>query len=249
MRFGTNNEAAVDRRWVAASDQGLPAAPAGPGRPRRGGLGGGYGASEGPEAWRAATEARPEILWRLVPEPRHGTSPGTASTGPFAPTCGATIRSPWPMCVRLDALALAVETKAEAMGFSRPDRQVPPGELAPYIEFLNQLPEFRDDQERRRAGAGQPAGPGSGRGQAARVAKLIRDLDQVAARQWGQPGGVILGESPIIKDLIAQGDAAVEPLIRAFRFDDRLTRSVGFHRDFFRSRTHPAGRPGRVTPR
>jgi hypothetical protein len=66
---------------------------------------------------------------------------------------------------------------------------------------------------------------------------LIRDLDQVAARQWGQPGGVVLGESPIIKDLVAEGDAAVEPLIRALRSDDRLTRSVGFHRDFFRSRT------------
>src|SRR5208282_5876521 len=37
-------------------------------------------------------------------------------------------------------------------------------------------------------------------------------------------------------DLIAEGDDAVEPLIRAFRFDDRLTRSVGFHRDFFRNR-------------
>ena len=48
---------------------------------------------------------------------------------------------------------------------------------------------------------------------------------------------MILGESPIIKDLIALGDAAVGPLIRAFRFDDRLTRSVGFHRDFYRSRT------------
>ena len=48
---------------------------------------------------------------------------------------------------------------------------------------------------------------------------------------------MVLGESPIIKDLIAEGDAAVEPLIRAFRTEDRLTRSVGFHRDFFRSRT------------
>ncbi len=136
----------------------------------------------------------------------------------------------------LDALALAVDTKAEAMGFSRPDRQVPPGEVAPYIEFLNQLPEFRDDQERRARERANPPAPVRGEGRPARVAKLIRDLDQVAARQWGQPGGVVLGESPIIKGLIAEGDAAVEPLIRAFRFDDRLTRSVGFHRDFFRNR-------------
>ena len=58
----------------------------------------------------------------------------------------------------------------------------------------------------------------------------------MAARQWSQPGGVVLGESPIVQQLIAEGDAAVEPLIRTFRFDDRLTRSVGFHRNFFRSR-------------
>ena len=51
----------------------------------------------------------------------------------------------------LDALALAVETKAEAMGFSRPDRQVPAAQVTPYIEFLTQLPEFREDQERRGA--------------------------------------------------------------------------------------------------
>ena len=31
----------------------------------------------------------------------------------------------------LDALALAVDTRAEAMGFARPDRQVPPGQLRP----------------------------------------------------------------------------------------------------------------------
>ena len=47
---------------------------------------------------------------------------------------------------------------------------------------------------------------------------------------------MVLGESPIVQHLIAEGDAAVEPLIRTFRFDDRLTRSVGFHRNFFRSR-------------
>ncbi len=136
----------------------------------------------------------------------------------------------------LDALALAVDAKAEAMGFTRPDRQVPTGQLAPYIGFLEQLPEFRDDQERRARERANPPPPVHGEGRQARVAALIRDLDQVAARQWSQPGGVVLGESPIVKDLIAEGDAAVEPLIRAFRFEDRLTRSVGFHRDFFPNR-------------
>ena len=131
----------------------------------------------------------------------------------------------------------AVELKAEAMGFERPERTTPHGEPAPYIDFLGQLPELLADQERRAWERARPPEPPRGEGREARVAALIRDLDQVAARQWGQPGGVVLGESPIIKDLIAQGDAAVEPLIRAFRTEGRLTRSVGFHRDFFRSRT------------
>jgi hypothetical protein len=131
----------------------------------------------------------------------------------------------------------AVELKAEAIGFERPERGDAHGEPAPYIEFLGQLPELLSDQERRAWERAKPLPPPEGHGRQAKVAALIRDLDKVAARQWGQPGGVVLGESPIIKDLIAQGDAAVEPLIRAFRTEDRLTRSVGFHRDFFRSRT------------
>ncbi len=68
------------------------------------------------------------------------------------------------------------------------------------------------------------------------IAALIAALDQVAARQWGQPGGVALGEDPIEQALIAQGDAAVEPLIAAFEGDDRRTRSVQFWRDFARHR-------------
>ena len=122
------------------------------------------------------------------------------------------------------------------MGFERPEHMGGGGEPAPYIEFLGQLPELLADHERRAWERAKPPVLPLGEGRAAKVAALIRDLDQVAARQWGQPGGVVLGESPIIKDLIVQGDAAVTPLIRAFRTEDRLTRSVGFHRDFFRNR-------------
>jgi hypothetical protein len=136
----------------------------------------------------------------------------------------------------LDTLARAVEARAEAMGFDRPNHPGRTGGPAPYIEFLGQLPELLADQERRaRERANPPALP-PGDGPEARVARLIRDLDQVAVRQWGQPGGVVLGESPIIGKLIAEGDAAVLPLIQDFRSDDRLTRSVGFHRDFSRDR-------------
>ncbi len=137
----------------------------------------------------------------------------------------------------LDRLVRAVDARAEAMGFARPDRQARPGRAAPYIEFLDQLPGLLADQERRARERANPPAPPRVEGREGRVEALIRDLDQVTARQWGQPGGVVLGESPIIKDLIAEGDAAVEPLIRTLRSDDRLTRSVGFHRDFSRSRT------------
>ena len=71
----------------------------------------------------------------------------------------------------------------------------------------------------------------------ARIAALIADLDQVFARQFGQPGGVSLGESPIVQALIDEGDEAVEPLIDDLERDTRLTRAVHFHRDFFQSRT------------
>ena len=72
---------------------------------------------------------------------------------------------------------------------------------------------------------------------AARIAALIRALDQVSARQMGQPGGISPDADPIVQGLVAQGDDAVQPLIDAVRTDPRLTRSVGFGRDFFQARS------------
>jgi len=66
---------------------------------------------------------------------------------------------------------------------------------------------------------------------------LIDDLNLVSARQWGQPGGVDLPQDPIVAALIQEGDPAVEPLLTCLENDKRLTRSVGFGRDFFRGRT------------
>jgi hypothetical protein len=136
----------------------------------------------------------------------------------------------------LTNLEREIERKADAMGFPRQNAQLRGGKVVPYVAFLDQLPELLDDQERRakeRAdGAAKPQ-PGGWENQ---IATKIRELDQIKVRQWGQPGGVFLGESPIIKDLIAQGDAAVQPLIDDFRKERRLTRSVGFHRDFSRHR-------------
>jgi len=73
--------------------------------------------------------------------------------------------------------------------------------------------------------------------QGKRIAWLIDSLDEVDARQWGQPGGVALAMDRRVAALIEIGDPAVLPLIDAVEKDERLTRSVHFWRDFAASRT------------
>lgn len=114
-------------------------------------------------------------------------------------------------------------------------------EMQPYLNFLGQLPQLLADLERRDqegarvsviiTGVTNLASPTQ------RIAALIRDLDLVQAHQWGQPGWVSLPEDSIVSALIAEGDAAVEPLLDCLEHDQRLTRSVGFGRDFHRDRT------------
>ena len=70
-----------------------------------------------------------------------------------------------------------------------------------------------------------------------KTAYLIDSLDEVDARQWGQPGGVDMASDRRVEALIRLGEAAVPALIDAFESDERLTRSVHFWRDFARSRT------------
>ena len=70
-----------------------------------------------------------------------------------------------------------------------------------------------------------------------RVEWWIDALEEVDARQWGQPGGVALAVDRRVQALIQLGDPAVPRLIDAIEKDDRLTRSVHFWRDFSRGRT------------
>jgi len=133
----------------------------------------------------------------------------------------------------LTALAGSIEARCEAMGFDRPDRPARTGSPAPYLDFLGFLPELRADQERRAKERANPAPPARGEGRDARIAGLIRHLDQVHAVPWVMPGRASLGSSVALQDLIAEGDAAVEPLLWALRSDDRLTRTG----DSFRSDT------------
>lgn len=70
-----------------------------------------------------------------------------------------------------------------------------------------------------------------------KTAYLIDALEEVDARQWGQPGGVDLVSDRRVAELIRLGNQAVPSLIDALENDERLTRSVHFWRDFARFRT------------
>ena len=121
----------------------------------------------------------------------------------------------------------------------------------PFTPFLVQLPALLADCERRVAklGANQVNPPAAATdrfggdllpagslptGQS--IAELIDDLENVKARQWGQPGGVSLASDLRVRALVRRGDEVVEPLLKVMETDDRLTRSVSFGRDFHRSR-------------
>jgi hypothetical protein len=69
------------------------------------------------------------------------------------------------------------------------------------------------------------------------IALLIEALQDVDARQRGQPGGVHLAGDFRVAGLIKIGDPAVPALIDVLERDERLTRSVHFWRDFARYRT------------
>ena len=110
---------------------------------------------------------------------------------------------------------------------------------APYFWFLENLPELKSDAARRVSEGSRPPLdlPALQKlPQNQRIAALIARLDEVAARQSGQPGGVGLDEDLVTQALIKEGDKAVEPLLDTMETDTRLTRSVSFSRDFHQDR-------------
>jgi hypothetical protein len=139
---------------------------------------------------------------------------------------------------RLSAFAKAVDTEADAMGFQRAQGRF--NEAPSYIPFLRQLPELLADHERRAKEPKRGPIPPHGGDPSARIAALIRDFDQIDEKQMMSPGAAYPGGSPLVGELIAEGDPAVAPLLTALETDMRLTRSVSFGRGMSIDRTvHP----------
>jgi hypothetical protein len=145
-----------------------------------------------------------------------------------------------------------IEAAAEQRGFKRQPTFSSPsdGKYQDYVNFLGPLPVLLADQERR-AQSRKPvqslATITNLASQPERIAALIENLDQVAVRQWGQPGGLGPWETdPVVAALLKEGQPAIEPLLKFLEGNDanRLTRSVSFGRDFHRGRTlHPISQP------
>ena len=137
---------------------------------------------------------------------------------------------------RLTKFRAAVDLQADAMGFPRrlqPTR--PGGRAGDRFGFLRQLDEIRLDQERR---AATPRGPVPKKDvdPKARVDALIRDLDLIA--ETPQINGYATPtRSARVDELAAEGDAAIEPLLKALETDDRLTRTVSNGRGSYIERT------------
>jgi hypothetical protein len=106
--------------------------------------------------------------------------------------------------------------------------------LSGLFAFADVAPDLAKDSARRLSGSNLPLDLTTlaSRPKSERVRALIQHLDQVGARQDGQPGGVDTSSSPIVQALFYEGEDAVEPLIDCVEGDTRLTQSVSFPRDF-----------------
>lgn len=113
------------------------------------------------------------------------------------------------------------------------------GPVIRVFQYLSPVPKLREDSARRvrEKASSKPDVKGIEKLPAEqRIAKLIEWLDEVDARQWGQPGGVSIPGDPISLALAQEGEKAIEPLLSVIESDKRLTRAVSFGRDFFANR-------------
>jgi hypothetical protein len=138
----------------------------------------------------------------------------------------------------LDSIRPDVEAEIEKRNpLYLPAFQSGSGEKTEYLAFLNPLPELLADQERRSKESRKRQSLqdilSKHKNKPELINALILELDEAAARQWGQPGGV---DDALVRELNNQGEAAVEPLLKVLEQDTRLTRSVRFHRNFFKHR-------------
>ncbi len=195
--------------------------------------------------WRAGTghvpgksEARPESdhIWYL----------GLASAWAWAIyERAATAHS-----LRDDAIALRslrelariqplIETQAAAYQLPRSRDYLHGGAVVPYLSFLEQMPAFLADQTRR---ASEPkrelAGASSPSDRRARIARLIRDLDEASPAQAFVSTHAVRFNDPPIQALVKEGGDAVEPLLQCLEQDDRLTRSLDHDHLFSRRWLH-----------
>ena len=123
--------------------------------------------------------------------------------------------------------------KADLMGFPVPQQRSVFGTGPPTrFYFLTQLDQLLKDHERRAKTPPRGPIPKKGGDPSARIAALIRDLDQIDERQMDSPGGANPGNSTLVGDLIAMGDLGVAPLLEVLESDNRLTRSVSYGRSF-----------------
>jgi hypothetical protein len=138
---------------------------------------------------------------------------------------------------RLATFRTKANARAEALGFQTPRNtggfatSPPDPRRREFFPEMRQLDELLADQEQRAKEPPVPT-PASGADPAARVAALIQNLNQIKEDQMSNPGWASPGSSPLVGQLIAMGDAAVEPLLEALVHDKRMTRSLAFGHGF-----------------
>jgi hypothetical protein len=114
----------------------------------------------------------------------------------------------------------------------------PPETVSIYFRFLEPVDDLIAESERRlaRRDRARP-NPYTLAAAPPRIMALIDHLDEAIAHQMGQPAPLRLRNSFRVQDLMAEGEAAMEPLLQSAKSDRRFTLAVAFPRDFGHSRT------------